>query len=187
MPQLWPVSFSGSLLSGMTEPTHYTPDLDEVVQAIAAGSHCTLASVSSRHRPHVATVIYQAIGATLYVNTSRDSRKARNVADNPHVAVSIPIYRLPVEAPPSTVQFQGRADILAFDDPDIVPLLEAERLPNITSHGELDYPDGCFLRITPGKRLTTYGLGMSLEQLMSDPLHAGGSVELPAEGAGSPR
>jgi hypothetical protein len=171
----------------MTEPTHFTPDLDEITQAIEAGSYCTLATVSPRHWPHVAFVLYQAIGTTLYVNTSRDSRKARNVAENPRVAVSIPIYRLPVEAPPSTVQFQGRADILAFDDPDIVRLLEAERLPNISSHGELDYADGCFLRITPGTRLTTYGLGMSLEQLMSEPLNAGGSVELTAPGEGSPR
>jgi hypothetical protein len=169
-----------------TEPTHYAPDLDEITGAIAAGSYCTLATVSPRHRPHVAFVLYQAIGTTLYVNTSRDSRKARNVADNPHVAVSIPVYRLPVEAPPSTVQFQGRADILALDDPDIVRLAQADRLPNITSHGELDYPDGCFLRITPANRLTTYGLGMSLEQLMADPLTAGGRVELPAPSAGNP-
>ena len=171
----------------MTEPTHYTPELDQIVRAIAKRSFCTLATASSANRPHVAGVLYQAVGTTLYVNTSRDSRKARNVADNPHVAVVIPIRRLPVGGPPSTVQFQGHADVLAFDHPDIVRLLDARALKKITSHGELDYPDGCFLRITPVRRITTYGLGMSLLKLIRDPLHAGGSVELAGHAGASPR
>ena len=178
---------AGVFTDRMTDPTHYTPELDDVVKAIAKRSFCTLATASPDNRPHVAGVLYQAIGTTLYVNTSRDSRKARNVADNPHVAVSVPIRRLPLGGPPSTVQFQGRAEVLGFDHPDIVRIIEAEQLKKITSHGELDYPDGCFLRITPGRRLTTYGLGMSLLKLIRDPLHAAGSVELAAQGAGSPR
>ena len=172
---------------GMTEPTHYTPELDQVTKAIAKRSFAVLATASQANRPHVAGVLYQAIGTTLYVNTSREGKKARNIAENPHVAVTIPIRRLPVGGPPSTVQFQGRADILAPDDPEIMRLVEAGRLKNITSHGELDHPDGCFLRITPVRRLTTYGLGMSLVKLIRDPLHAGGSVELTASAAGSHR
>jgi general stress protein 26 len=169
----------------MTEPTHYSPDLDQVVKAIAKRSFCMLATVSPSGRPHVAGVLYQAIGTTLYVNMSRDGRKGRNIVENPHVAVSIPIRRVPVAAPPSTVQFQGRAEMLGFDDPDIVRLVAAGELKNITSHGELDHPDGCFVRITPQRRITTYGLGMSLLKLIRDPLHAGGTVELGAQAMGS--
>lgn len=166
----------------MTEPTHYSPGLDQVVKAIAKRSFCMLATVSPSGRPHVAGVLYQAIGTTLYVNMSREGRKGRNIVENPHVAVSIPIRRLPVGGPPSTVQFQGRAELLGFDDPDIVRMVGAGELKNITSHGELDYPDGCFVRITPLRRMTTYGLGMSLLKLIRDPLHAGGTVELEAQG-----
>jgi general stress protein 26 len=171
----------------MAEATHYTPALEQVARAVGRRSFCMLATASPSGRPHVSGVLYQAIGTTLYVNMSRDSRKARNIADNPHVAVSIPIRRLPLGGPPSTVQFQGRAEILGFDDPHIVRLLEARELGKITSHGELDYPDGCFVRVTPQRRLTTYGLGMSLVTLIRDPLHAGGTVELAAHGAGDPR
>jgi general stress protein 26 len=178
---------AGVFTDRMTEPTHHTPELAQVVKAVARRSFCMLATASSSGRPHVAGVLYQAIGTTLYVNTSRDSRKARNVADNPYVAVSIPIRRLPVGGPPSTVQFQGRAEILGFDDPDIVRMVGAGELKNVTSHGELDYPDGCFLRITPLRRITTYGLGMSLLKLIRDPLHAGGTVELAAPGLGDRR
>lgn len=177
----------GAFTDRMAEATHYTPALEQVAKAVAKRSFCMLATASSSGRPHVSGVLYQAIGTTLYVNTSRDSRKARNIGDNPYVAVSIPIRRLPLGGPPSTVQFQGRAEILGFDDPDIVRLLEAGQLRNITSHGELDYPDGCFVRVTPRRRMTTYGLGMSLLTLIRDPLHAGGTVELAADGAADPR
>ena len=183
MARLW----FGVFTDRMAEPTHYSPDLDQVAKAVAKRSFCMLATTSPGGRPHVAGVLYQAIGLTLYVNMSRDTRKARNIADNPYVAVSIPIRRLPLGGPPSTVQFQGRAEILGFDDPDIVRLIEANELKKLTSHGELDYADGCFVRVTPLRRLTTYGLGMSLLTLIRDPLHAGGSVELAAQRVGDPR
>jgi hypothetical protein len=177
----------GVFTDRMAEATHYTPALEQVARTIAKRSFCMLATASRSGRPHVAGVLYQAIGTTLYVNMSRDSRKARNIADNPYVAVSIPIRRLPLGGPPSTVQFQGRAELLGFDDPDIVRLVGAGELKNITSHGELDYADGCIVRITPLRRLTTYGLGMSLLRLIRDPLHAGGSVDLAAQGVGDRR
>jgi hypothetical protein len=178
---------AGVFTDRMPEPTHYSPDLDNVVKAVTRRSFCMLATVSPSGRPHVAGVLYQAIGTTLYVNMSRDGRKARNIADNPYVAVSIPIRRLPVGGPPSTVQFQGRAEILGFDAPDVVRMVAAGELKNITSHGELDHPDGCFVRITPLRRITTYGLGMPLLKLIRDPLHAGGTVELAAQDPGDPR
>jgi nitroimidazol reductase NimA-like FMN-containing flavoprotein (pyridoxamine 5'-phosphate oxidase superfamily) len=161
------------------------PEPSEVVRAIARRSFCTLATVSAANRPHAAAVLYEAVGTTLYVNTVRTSRKARNVAENPRVGVCIPIRRLPL-GPPSSVQFQGMADMLAAEDPAIAQLLEAGLLASITGHGELDEPGDCFLRITPGGRVHTYGLGLPLRQLVRDPLHAGGSVELRPLAAVSP-
>lgn len=150
--------------------------LDIATRAIARHTYCTLATGSTR--PHVAGVIYAAVDDALYVSTLRGSRKARNIAANPRVAVTIPIRRLPI-GPPATVQFQGTAEVLAVDDPEVVALAAAGRLKPITGHGELELPDGCVLRIRPGRRLITFGLGMSLLRLIRDPLNTGGSVELP--------
>lgn len=133
---------------------NHEPQLGQITRAIARRSFCTLATASSTNRPHVAGVAYEAVDTTLYVNTGRASKKARNIADNPDVGVFIPIRRLPV-GPPSSVHFQAVAEILAVDDPHIVRLLEAGRLKSITSHGELDEPEGCFLRITPARRINT--------------------------------
>lgn len=157
-------------------PTHH-PDPRSVQKAIEKRSFATVASTSPAGRPHVAGVLFKFVDDALYVNTLRTSRKARNIAANPHVAVCIPVRRLPV-GPPSTIQFQAKAEVLDLDDPEIKALLEAGQLDAMTKHGELDMADGCFLRIIFGPRVVTYGLGMSIPKLIGDPLHAGGSVEL---------
>lgn len=171
--------------AGMVTTTHsqpaaapaVTPDPGRVRKAIAKRSFATLATASEAGRPHVAGVLYEAVGTTLFVNTLRTSRKARNAAANPDVAVTIPIRRIPF-GPPSSVLFQATVEVLDVDDPEIAGLLQAGHLKSITGHGELELPDTCFLRITPRARLFTYGLGMSLWSLIRDPLNAGGHVDL---------
>ena len=154
-------------------------DFALVTKAIASRSFCTLATTSPTHRPHVAGVLYEAVGTTLYVNTMRTSRKARNIAANGRASVCIFVRRLPV-GPPSSVQLAASAAVVDLDDPEILSLLGDGKLKSITGHGELDLADGCFLRISPGGRIFTYGLGMPLWTLVRDPLHAAGVVDLPA-------
>ena len=141
-----------------------------IQRAIAKHSFCTLAT-STGDRPHAVGVLYVAVDDALFVSTHRASKKARNVAVNPHVAVCIPIRRYPL-APPFLVQFVGRAEMLANDDRAVAELDRGRRLKKITSHGELDDPDNCFLRITPAQKIHTYGLEVPLRVLLRDPLHA---------------
>ena len=155
----------------------HRPKYQSVRKAIGKRSFATLATTSTAGRPHVAGVLFEAIGDALYVNTLRSSRKARNVAANPHVAICVPIRRLPV-GPPSTVMFQTTGDVVDLDDPAITDLVEQGLLKSITGHGELELADGCFLRIAVNRRLLTYGLGMPIRKLIADPLSAGGVAEL---------
>jgi len=136
-----------------------------------------LSTSSPAGRPHAAGVLYDYVGDALYVNTLRSSRKALNMAANPHVGVSVPVRRLPI-GPPSTIQFQAAAELLKLDSPEIEGLLANGRLKALTGHGELELADGCFARITMPRRVLTYGLGMSIRRLISDPLSAGGSSTL---------
>ena len=154
-------------------PRPHRPPSERVHRLIHKRSFATLATSSPAGRPHVAGVLYQRVDDALYVSTLRSSRKARNIAANPAVAVSIAVRRVPV-GPPSTIQFQAEADILAPDDPHIVELASGGNIDSITGHGELELPDGCFLRIPVGNRLVTYGIGMPLRTLISDPMGAGG-------------
>lgn len=173
-----PIRLSADMTTATTKPpTTFEPPLASITRTIARRSFCTLATTSPAGRPHVAGVLYVADGTTLYVNTSRGSRKARNVAANQRGFVCIPVRRLPV-GPPSTIQLEATVDVVGSDDPSIVALLERGTLKPITSHGELENPDGCFLRITPTGTLHTYGLGMSIRRLMRDPINAAGRVSL---------
>jgi hypothetical protein len=87
------------------------------------------------------------------------------------------VRRYPV-GPPFSVQFQATAELRSPGDPEIERLLEERRLKAITSHGELDAPDACFLKITPGPRVASYGLGVSLRELLRDPIAASRSVRI---------
>jgi len=164
-------------------PVRHSPDPAHVERAIRKRSFATLATVSPKGRPHVAGVMYELVDGCIYVNTQHTTRKARNVAANPHVAVAIPVRRVPV-GPPSLVHFQATAEVLTIDDPHILELLDAGELTAITSHGELGLPDDCFVRITLPERLHTYGLGMSLRELIRNPLDAAGTVSLSEGPAG---
>jgi hypothetical protein len=157
-----------------------TPTYDEVSRAIAKRSFATLGTTSPRQRPHAAGVLYAEVDGLLYVSTLRTSRKARNIAANPNVFVSIPVRRVPFGAPPSTVQFAATAELLPVDHPDVTALAVAGRLKAITGHGELELPDGCVVRITPAATFHTYGIGMSLRALGKDPLNAAGKVTRPS-------
>lgn len=153
------------------------PQLGRVIRTVTRRSFCTLATASATNRPHVAGVLYAADDHVLYVSTPARESKGTQCGREPRVFVCIPVRRLPM-GPPSTVQFAATADILMPNDPEIARLVNSGRLKGITSHGELDLPDGCFLRITPDRTLHAYGLGLPIRRLIRDPLHAGGRVEL---------
>lgn len=140
-----------------------------VRKLVAKRSYAVLASVSPAGRPHAAGVLYAVVGDDLWVSTHRESRKGRNVATTPHVGITIPVRRLPL-GPPSAVMAQARAEVVALDDPRVGRLVADGSLKGITSHGELDLPGGCFLRISPGSTVHTFGLGLSLWALARDPL-----------------
>lgn len=162
----------------MTTTTTHHPDPSRIMKAIGKHSTCMLATVSPAGRPHVATVSYQLVADRLYISTTSTSRKALNVAAHSYVAVVIPVRRVPLGAPPSTIQFQATAALLAGNDPEIAKLVGERRFAAITGHGELDLPDGCFIRIDLPRRLLTYGLGMSLVELARHPLEGEGEVTL---------
>ena len=154
-------------------PNHHDPDqAARVRKAIHSRGFAMLSTVSTAGFPHAAGVIYVPIGDELWVHTMRSSRKARNVAAHDRVAVVVPIRKLPV-GPPFTVQFQGRADIIEMNDPEVTPHIESKALKAITSHGELETEDGCFIRIRPTGIVHSYGIGVSAMAVAKDPLNNG--------------
>ena len=152
--------------------------LDIARRAIARQSFCVLATSSAEHRPHAVGVLYAAVDWTLYLAVGEGSVKVRNIRANPNVAVSIPVRRYPF-APPMAVQFQGTAEILAGTDPHVRELLAAGRLKRIATAASLDRPETCVIKVVPGRRIATYGLGISLRRLLREVTQGARRVELP--------
>lgn len=148
-----------------------------VLDAIGKRSFATLATTSGEGRPHAAGVLYAMSGDHLFVSTMRDSRKARNIVQNPNVAITILVQRVPV-GPPSSIIFQSDARVLELDDPDLRAAVDSGDLKAVTRHGELELPGGCFVEIALPRKVVTYGLGMSLLSLMRDPMNAAGVSHL---------
>ncbi len=144
---------------------------------IARRSFCTLATAAADGQPHAVGVTYKLTRDHLYVATFANSKKARNIRNNPRVAVHIPVRQYPV-GPPWSVQFAATATVLSPDDPEIIELLELGRLKSITGHGILQQPGGCFLKIKPARKMHTYGIGLSLREVMRDIAHADRTVIL---------
>lgn len=158
----------------------------EKLKPIIARRHfCTLATASASGAPHIVGVTYQYVDDHLYIATGAPSKKARNIRENPRVAVHIPVRQYPF-GPPWSIQFQGTASVLDNDDPEIVRLLESgkialppllpERLKKITRFGIIKEPDGCFLKVKPARKIHTYGVGLSLREVFRDLAHADRTV-----------
>lgn len=167
------------------------PSLAKKAQKILAGrSFCSLATATRDGTPHIVGIMYKFVNGHLYFATGTSTKKARNIKDNPNVAVHISSrrYIIPV-GPPDSLQFSGTAQILSRDDPEIVSLLNAGKLKTITGFGVLKEPDLCFLKIKPSRTIRTYGIGVPLLQFLRDVANADRTVVLneqsPIENGGS--
>ncbi len=144
----------------------------KILRTIDKKSFCTLATTSDAGFGHAAGVIYDAVDGTLWFHTMRNSRKARNIAANHRVGVTIPFRKLPM-GPPFTIQFQANARLVDLDSPEIASLVERGELKPITGHGELDMAGSCFVAIEPRGSINSFGPGAKLLDLIRDPLNSG--------------
>lgn len=161
--------------TGSAVPASIQHDAEQqrrITKTISKKSFAVLASTSSAGRSHSAGVIYAVADGELWIHTMRSSRKARNVAANPHVGLCIAYRRLPV-GPPFTIHFQATADIVALDAREVRSLVDAGSLKKITGHGELEMEGACFLRLRPGPTVHSFGTGVPTLDLIRDPLGAG--------------
>lgn len=80
-----------------------------------------LSTISGEGRPHSVGVNYGVSrpgrDLVIYVMTRRHLQKARNIAQNPSVALVVPLMRRLLRfLPPPTIQLHGRAEIVDWTD-----------------------------------------------------------------------
>jgi Pyridoxamine 5'-phosphate oxidase len=158
--------------TGGAEGTRAVPDHDDqpiaarltteqVWRQLATASFAVLCHVTPAGEPRSSGVVYKTVGQRLYIATAPDSWKARHIARNGRVAVTVPVRRggvlsLVLPIPPATVGFHGTAIVHPADSPQVRPLLKelASLLPE-----ERQAP-AAVIEVIPQGCFVTYGVGV---------------------------
>lgn len=137
---------------------------EEVWQTVEKELFAVVGMVNAASEARTAGLVYIVRDRKLYVATGRDTWKARHMAANPHVSVTIPIAkRVPImpwlKIPQATITFQGTARVF--------PAAEAspELLRALFQHKADDHEmvaGSCIVEITPVGEFVTYGVGVRL-------------------------
>jgi len=148
--------------------------LENLTRLIAKHSFCVLATQGLRG-PHVAGVCYFARGLDLYIPTSANTAKARNVRRDPRVAVHVPVPWPLVPAPPRSIQFRGKAEILSINDPaanealEHGPLVIRRVFRRLLERVDAEtWGESIWIHVRPGKRIETFMVGVPSTAIFRD-------------------
>jgi hypothetical protein len=141
---------------------------EQVWDQVTKKSFAVISHVTPTGEPRSSGVLYKAVGRRLYVAVAPDGWKARHIAANGRVAVTVPVRRggilsLVVPIPPATISFHGTAVVHPADSPEIGPLAE-ELAPLLPAERR---SSACVVEVVPEGALVTYGVGVPLLKMRS--------------------
>ena len=139
----------------------------EVRSVLKNNRWMTLATANKNCIPQSSVVMYASDSEVIYVMTGNRTKKARNIRKNNHVAVTIPFYksllhRLITIAPPAEITFRGTAELLDQSDNEAQKLYKEKMKVDVSNDIQ---KDSIWIKITPGKRIECYGVGVRLYDL----------------------
>lgn len=133
---------------------------------IDKASFAVVSYVTPSGEPRSSGVVYATAGRRLYLTVAPDSWKARHIALDAHVSVTVPVRRggllsvlFPI--PPATITFSAAASVRppgAFDLNAISARL-ARLIPSETAQRS------ALIELTPSGQFLTYGIGVPLMQM----------------------
>lgn len=132
----------------------------DVWHQLAKASFTVIGYVTPNGEPRSSGVLFKAVGRRLFVVVAPDSWKARHIAANPRVTMTVPVRRggllaLVAPIPPATISFHGTAivhppDSMAIPD-ELASMVPPERRSSST-----------IIEIEPEGTFVTYGIGVTL-------------------------
>ncbi len=139
----------------------------QVWQAIEKELFAVVGMVNADNQARTAGLVYIVRDRKLYLSTGRDTAKARHIAANGHVSVTIPIARrVPImpwlKIPQATITFRGRARV--FGTAEASPELLRALFQHKADDHEL-VAGACIIEITPVGEFVTYGVGIPLIEM----------------------
>lgn len=136
----------------------------QVWQEVAKHSFAVLGYVTPRGEARSVGIVYAVRAHEVYIATARKAWKARHIAANPHVSLTVTIpKRIPflpwVAIPAATISFSGEASLEELQDTtaDIQRTLLRDLRLDSEAVKEI-----CFIHVRPTGEFVTYGVGVSL-------------------------
>lgn len=137
---------------------------DQVWEELIKNLFAVLGYVTPKGEARTVGIVYLVRDGHFYITTRLSSWKAKHIALNPHVSLTVPIpKRIPllpwIKIPAATITFSGTATCLGLDDvsPELLHALfrGMEDDPEIAA-------DACIIQVVPKKEFLTYGVGVPL-------------------------
>jgi hypothetical protein len=145
----------------VTTRVHPTVTTEQVWRQLGRSSFAVVSHVTPAGDPRSSGVMYVVADRRLYVVVATDSWKARHLATDGRVAVTVPVRRggllsLLAPIPPATVSFHGTATV---HPPGSVPGRLASLIPVERR------ASGSVVEIEPEGDFVLYGIGVPLLQM----------------------
>lgn len=139
---------------------------DQVWAAIEKELFGVIGMVTAKGEARTAGVVYIVRDRMLIIATGADSWKARHIAANPHVSMTIPIAkRVPImpwlKIPQATITFAGLAHV--YPAADASPEIKQAIFRGAGDDALL--AESCLIAVTPVGEFVTYGIGIPLSRM----------------------
>ena len=139
----------------------------QVWQAIEKEIFAVIGMVTAKNEARTVGVVYIVQDQKLYIGTGINSWKARHIAANSAVSITVPIAkRIPImpwiKIPAATITFSGKARVLPANEA-AEPILRAAFRDLADDAAQMS--ESCLIEVTPEKEFITYGVGVSLMQM----------------------
>jgi hypothetical protein len=158
-----------------------------VLKKIKQKNFGILSTVSSENWVQSSGVLYGVSNSIsnphFYIMTEKNSKKVQNILLNNKISFLIPFpKRLFSFIPSPTAAFQGKAEILSYDNPEAIEIFKKSRILKMELFN-LEKPEEneniVFIKLIPRKKIICYALGLSLLTYLTNPYDSNYSVNLP--------
>ena len=140
---------------------------DQVWQEIETNLFAVLGMVTPAGEARTVGIVYVVDDQKLYIGTSKAAWKAKHIAANPHVSLTIPLAkRIPflpwIKIPSATITFAGMAHV--FENSEVKADV-LKKLYRDVVKDEKAMAQSCVIEVIPQHDFVTYGVGIPLMQM----------------------
>jgi uncharacterized pyridoxamine 5'-phosphate oxidase family protein len=140
---------------------------EQVWQEIEKNLFAVLGMVTAQGEARTVGIVYIVHEHKLYIGTQKAAWKAKHIAHNPHVSLTVAIAKqipfLPwIKIPAATITFVGIAKVLEHGEvkADVLKALYRDVVKD-----EKAMAESCVIEVVPQGEFITYGVGIPLLQM----------------------